>query len=632
MMETLVLYLYSAAFRHNRRVVLQCLHKDVVRNIWYRLFKKCDVEFCVSSGGVRLLANKGTRLQIEALVSQYGTTMLDIRKLDAFVKLLSEGEAFYVFREDKSSMNDRKCAIEVLKHSTKPIHWKKLHDFYFSKNLDSQYTFLSYGFDGIKTYVGEPDKDKRVCRFCGQSGIENFKKDEAHAIPDSLGNKLLICYDECKTCNNKLASIEENFLHMMDFRRSIYRIRRKSKSKTPHVVGENFVINEDGEGNPIIYLKKEAIAPEIDITKPFHHRLKHVDCVTNENIYKALVKFVIDLLPKKELSHFRNTIKWITEGYSWQPDSLPSMLFAVLPDDTLYEQPVIDIIINNKGYHRHSPYCTAILYICDVAYMYVVPLVDVDRGMYKYDTDLAFHWNKMKSIFPGLWIPQDTSDWHKAYPWYDYPIDPSNPLFRILPSSDSVFDKCPRPKIIDKGVEFPKLQKEGIKMKQILEASFINRYMGSPLSMDDLRDVTLHMDSPIFTVLPSRNEVIVTSRFDTADTTDRIPFFEYKAKVLFHLNYFDRNIEVCYDEDNELHSFAFDWQLRDYLFVYTLVVVDNAIAVERNKTCFSPCTSNKLCNNIERIMESSVYLVEDKNNSDVFYRVDGCNVNGIQYQ
>ena len=631
-METLVLYLYSAAFKHNRRVVLQCPHKDVVRNIWYRLFKKCDSDIRISSGGARLLASKETRMQVGMLVSQYGSTILDIRKLGAFVNFLSEDEAFYIFREDKSSMSDRRCAIEVLKRSTKPTQWKTLHE-YYSRTLcvDPQYTFLSYGFDGIKTYVGEPDKDKRVCRFCGQSGSENFKKDEAHAIPDSLGNKLLICYDECKTCNNTLASIEENFLHMMDFRRSIYRIKRKSNSKTPHIIGENFVINEDA-GNPVVYLKKEGIAPGIDITKPFHHRLKHVDCVTNENIYKALVKFVIDLLPKKELSHFHNTIKWITEGDSWQPDALPSMLFAVLPDDTLYEQPVIDIIINNKGYNHHSPYCTAILYICDVAYMYVVPLVDVDKGMYKYDADLTTHWTKMKTIYPEMWILQDTSDWHKAYPWYDYPIDPSNPLFRILPSSDSIFDKCPRSKNIDNGVEFPQLKKEGVQMKQILEASFINMYDGGPLSMDDFRDVTLNMDSPIFTIFPSRSEVIVTFRFETADTTDRIPFFEYKAKVLFQLDPFERNIEVCYDEDNDLHSFALDWQLRNYLFVYTLVVVDNAISAKRNKTYFASCTSEKLCNNIERTLESSVYLVEDKSHKDMFYRIEARRVNGIQYQ
>ena len=169
-------------------------------------------------------------------------------------------------------------------------------------------------------------------------------------------------------------------------------------------------------------------------------------------------------------------------------------------------------------------------------------------------------------------------------------------------------------------------------MKQILEASFINMYDGGPLSMDDFRDVTLHMDSPIFTVLPSRSEVIVTFRFETADTTDRIPFFEYKAKVLFQLDPFERNIEACYDEENDLHSFAFDWQLRNYLFVYTLVVVDNAISAKRNKTYFASCTSEKLCNNLERILESSVYLVEDKSHKDMFYRIEARRVNGIQYQ
>lgn len=48
--------------------------------------------------------------------------------------------------------------------------------------------------------------------------------------------------------------------------------------------------------------------------------------------------------------------------------------------------------MNNKGSMPNSPYCTGTLWIYDIAYMFIMPLTDVDSGQYKYDEDLAIHW------------------------------------------------------------------------------------------------------------------------------------------------------------------------------------------------------------------------------------------------
>lgn len=66
-----------------------------------------------------------------------------------------------------------------------------------------------YTFGEKRICIGEFDKKKRVCRFCRQSyPIVTFKK-TAHAISESLGNKLLFCYEECDKCNENFGkSIE----------------------------------------------------------------------------------------------------------------------------------------------------------------------------------------------------------------------------------------------------------------------------------------------------------------------------------------------------------------------------------------------------------------------------------------
>ena len=146
----------------------------------------------------------------------------------------------------------------------------------------------------------------RRCRFCPNTVDNKFTK-KAHAISESLGNKHLFCNEECDDCNARLAQIEEHFLRLMDIRRSLYKI--SGKGACCHCVeGRNFVIRPNNNNEPIIYLKEEdIISQQIDVSKPFSMKLDHKWYVTNENIYKALVKYVINLLPNNQIPYFSLT-------------------------------------------------------------------------------------------------------------------------------------------------------------------------------------------------------------------------------------------------------------------------------------------------------------------------------------
>ena len=172
----------------------------------------------------------------------------------------------------------------------------------------------------------------------------------------------------------------------------------------------------DGEqGIPILYVKKEMLTPLGD--GMYSYRLKYSSEVTNDGIYKALVKMVLDLVPKSELDHFRNIIVWIN-GNQIDP-ILPSAYYAIRSEgEKYYMQPRLDLFFNTQQNFSDSPYCTAILYTTDVQYIFVVPFVDIDMGQFKYNDQLIGHWKRMfEMLHQREWIEQNTSDTHPAYTW-----------------------------------------------------------------------------------------------------------------------------------------------------------------------------------------------------------------------
>ncbi|MGJ0982013.1 HNH endonuclease [Bacteroides ovatus] len=105
-------------------------------------------------------------------------------------------------------------------------------------NFFVTYNVISFG--DKEEYTGPNDLNACVCRFCGKKYPEvRFKKKNAHAIPDALGNKLVFCNDECQSCNAALSPIDKELAEYLKFRRSENKIVNK-KNKIIKVWGHNF--------------------------------------------------------------------------------------------------------------------------------------------------------------------------------------------------------------------------------------------------------------------------------------------------------------------------------------------------------------------------------------------------------
>ena len=106
------------------------------------------------------------------------------------------------------------------------------------------------------------NKENQVCRFCGKSKPEVLFRSEAHAIPESLGNKILFTNYECDTCNKFFGeTIENDFGKWSKPYRTFARIRGKKGVPTLKELGwrieyndsTGFHIKQDENSLPFVF-------------------------------------------------------------------------------------------------------------------------------------------------------------------------------------------------------------------------------------------------------------------------------------------------------------------------------------------------------------------------------------------
>ena len=600
--------------------------------IEHTFLRKCDVE-SLRTGGAWIWASQQTRDALHALEKKYDiATKSHIRKLKGFISKLSDTDVFYYFNEKKTNIVERRTAIDCLMSDpSNNISFKIIQNKTFEHYslMDIHYEYLSFGFDGLKQWIGEENENKRVCRFCGgRKPVVKFDK-VAHAIQDALGNKLLFCYEECDVCNLKMARVEDNFRVLMDFRRSMYHIPRKETSKSANVEGKNFVIRPDVLGMPELYIMDEAIPVHTDRSKPFMMRLELKTPMVNEDMYKALCKMVIDLLPTKELKHFKQTISWINPSESWMPDSLPSILtHYITSEEITYSQPVLDIFINNKQNLVQSPYCTAVLYIYDMMYMFIIPMVDVDGGKFKYDKALDAHWQEMAALLDvWKWVLQDSSNYQCSTAWVNWRIDTSLPNVHILPKDDAVFEKCHIRQTPPIGVVFPSFKWNGIIQPKVLHANFKCHYF-KDVSLSDLSDITQHYSGPVFRIEPQSKQVFVKLRFESNDTTDSVRFFDIDFEVSVELESFDSYINIETDGEGFTTSFAIDRIFCENIYKLALFHADQELEKQRVGTPFERCRLDRVATN-DRLLSNAYYLVPMGNGN--YRTIKDNKIHGVVY-
>lgn len=233
---------------------------------------------------------------------------------------------------------------------------------------EDQYDVSVYGTK--EYFAGPSDLRKCICRFCGRTRPEvEFKRKNAHAIPEAPGNKLVFCNDECRTCNRKLSVVENNLINYLNYRRAQGKIKGK-KNKIITSTGQNYsIVGSTGQ----LEISNEAIIDK----RNSEIKVKYLDAnlISHLGIYRALSKIAIDLLPDNHLSDFITTIDWI-KGYV-SPYIVPNVYFAYR--NLKVSQPIARLFLRKENSDKtRYPHCLVVIDLIDLRFFYILPFAKSD--------------------------------------------------------------------------------------------------------------------------------------------------------------------------------------------------------------------------------------------------------------
>lgn len=379
-----------------------------------------DIVFWLLSIFAKEIDNENHRITVEALqrkteqlvgniqefVDIHKTHAPAIYKLKKFIDILDDNEYFYVFQNTKLDTN------QIVEISNQLLAINESKDFdKLNSSIDDVfgYVFDNYNmlpFMGDKPInVGEPNKKKRVCRFCHKKYPDVTFKEKAHAISEALGNKSIVANEECDSCNEKFGKgIENDIIYYLSVHRAFFGIKGK-RSGHPKLKGKNFSIQKSIDKTISFKFVDEGGEGV------FPHK---IDAHTNEkiclqNIYRVLCKYVISVVNPDELSSLKKTIEWINKEYT--PNRLPKVKVQLIY--SFFSEQSSITIYHRKTNIKETPHIIGEFRFACFVFIFVVPFSSQDNKSFVSDEEFSIFWEKFhysQGEAGNAWATIDLSD------------------------------------------------------------------------------------------------------------------------------------------------------------------------------------------------------------------------------
>jgi len=258
-----------------------------------------------------------------------------------------------------------------------------------------------------KLYLGQ--KRNKKCRFCGKSSNETSFKNESHAIPEFIGNKVLIANYECDSCNLKFSTLLEGHLaNYMNLSHTLSQV--KGKKGVPSFKSNKKLSRIDirKESVEVKNFDEDSIS-EINVDKGTISITANTPSYVPVAVFKCFVKMALTLLPDNELPYFLDTMDWINE----QPHSntkfkfrrlqlMKSFVSGVHPFDFItvglskrresatndVPYMIFFIAYSNYVFQIHLPLCSKDSHLTDVEMTFFPTAIDYTQGSAAFDRSI----------------------------------------------------------------------------------------------------------------------------------------------------------------------------------------------------------------------------------------------------
>ena len=321
--------------------------------------------------------------------------MPKLNEVKALVAKLEEGKYLGVsFNDTLDTLERKKLLLEMQELETGVSTKHEYEDFLLhNEAMLKIYQPHSYHYNE-RVRFGPIDRKSRVCRYCGKRIPETTFKNVSHTISKSLGNKSFITSDECDNCNAHFgAGIEQEFLRYI----SVYRSLAARYEGHPYftTLTDSFRLDVNKITNRVCFDIIDKSRSKIEISGNRADIYTDGGFVNYHDVYRALVKYVIGMLPEEQLPLFKETIRWVNG----------ENLFMHLPiiKESIYSEPEQHPFLNmffRKEDSQLYPYLIADFHVNHLEFLYAIPGCQKDVDGIKEGALDAF-----------LKLRNDTNDW-----------------------------------------------------------------------------------------------------------------------------------------------------------------------------------------------------------------------------
>lgn len=246
-----------------------------------------------------------------------------------------------------------------------------------------------------KIYLND---ENDICRFCGKNKKEVHFSNICHAIPEFLGNKLIITKNECDDCNHYYGeTIESDLGKFTSPIRTIAHVKGKNRIPIYKDVTNNK--NTAKFLNGILYVENDNMVTIDRKNKKLCFNFK-TEKVIPANVYKSLVRIALNCLPKKYFYQFKN-LKWLNSREKLELDNLyTNIFFRIVPN--IPKMCNIFLFIRKKNV-ENVPYCQMVLQSNNSFYQVILPFLNEDNFLNNVEiTEFDFELENKKNNYTNI--------------------------------------------------------------------------------------------------------------------------------------------------------------------------------------------------------------------------------------